>query len=239
MSYDIDSLITSHMKLAETIALKEWRTATHILKRDDMLSLAYFGLVDAAHRWEPYCKEHDYDPAAVNYFKVFAGLRIRGTIRDYIRKDDWATRTLRSKAKLLKQAGQDEGLSVQELAEKTGMSIAEIHKVNAKLSARPVSLDARIGLKEYDAETTEVQLKEDIDTEGIAFANSMIETFVATIKKLPYETQLIIVLHYYAKLDLCKVAEELGFSESKVSQLHSSGVLTVKQALTTAAMERG
>src|SRR3954471_22212774 len=138
MSYDKESLVLNHLTLAKDIANREWRTATHALKRDDMLSLANLGLVDAADRWEAYCEKNDYDPNAVQYFKVFASLRIRGTIRDHLRKEDWATRTVRSKAKKLKVAGQDEGLSVDELAEITGMSVVEINKVNARLAAKPV-----------------------------------------------------------------------------------------------------
>lgn len=240
MSYDKDSLILGHMNLAKDIATREWRTATHALERDEMESLAYLGLVDAALRWVPYCEKNEYDPSAVQYFKVFASFRIRGAIRDHIRKEDWATRTLRTKSKKLKDAGQDEGLSVAELSEKTGMSESEIYKVMARLSSRPVSLDAKKGLRDYNPQAAtkdEYQLKEDIDTEGIAFANSMNEKFVQSLQSLPAEIQIIIVMHYYSKVDLRSIAEELKISESKVSQLHAQGVIAIREALMSAAME--
>lgn len=238
MSYDKETLILSHLQLAQDIATREWRTATHVLKRDDMVSLAYLGLVDAADRWVPYCEKKNYDPSAVQYFKVFAGLRIRGTIRDYIRKEDWATRTLRSKSKKLKTAGQDDGISLEELVEKTGMTKEEIHKVNAKLAVRPVSLDAKSGLTEYDSTSKDLQIREGVDTEGIAFANSMVETFVDSVKAMPFETQVVLCMHYYAKVDLRKIAEELSLPEVKVSLLHSSAITELRDILTTAALER-
>lgn len=239
MSYDKESLVLNHLSLAEDIALREWRTATHALKKDDMLSLAYLGLVDAADRWIPYCEKKEFDPAAVQFFKVFASFRIRGSIRDYIRKEDFATRTLRSKGKKLKEAGQDEGLSAQELSEKTGMSVTEINKVTSRLAARPVSLDARIGLKDYmpNAGNDEIQLKEDIDTEGIAFANEMNAVFVKTFSLLDRESKIILALHYYSKLDLKKIAEELNMAESKVSQIHARSIFAIKDAITNAALE--
>ena len=239
MSYDRDSLILEHLDLAKTIATREWRTATHALKLDDMLSLANYGLVDAADRWEAYCKKNEYDPNAVQYFRVFASLRIRGTIRDHIRKEDWATRTLRGKAKKLKDAGQDEGLPVERLAEKTGMSVTEINKVNARLSARPVSLEAHFANDNQDGPVSTPELRDLEDTEGSAFSRSMISIFVNTVKALPEDIRVVIVLHYYHKLDLRKVAEELGLPESRISHLHSTGVLAVKDALTEAALERG
>lgn len=237
MNYDKDSLILSHLKLAEDIGTREWRTATHALRKDDMISLANLGLVDAASRWLAYCEKNEYDPAAVQYFKVFAALRIRGTIRDFLRKEDWVTRTLRSKSKKLKDAGQDEGLSVEDLASLTGMTVSEINKVNAKLASKPVSLDAKIGLQDYENNTKEIQIKEDIDTEGKAFANEILRSFVKAFKTLSQDMQVVLTLHYFTKLDFRRIAEELNLSEAKVSQLHIAGITYIKEVLTLAATE--
>jgi RNA polymerase sigma factor for flagellar operon FliA len=239
MSYDKDSLILAHLDLAKNIATREWRTATHALKHDDMLSLANLGLVDAADRWEAYCKKNEYDPTAVQYFKVFASLRIRGTIRDYIRSSDWATRTLRSKAKKLKEAGQDEGLPLSELSEKTGMSVVEINKVNARLNARPVSLEAHLSTTYEDSGSAPNELKDAVDTEASAFSRDILSTFVATVKNLTYEHQVILALHYFSRLDLRRISELLDIPETKVFQLHAEAVVAVKDALTNAAVERG
>jgi RNA polymerase sigma factor FliA len=238
VNYDRDFLILGHLDLAREIAIKEWRTATHALQRDEMISLANLGLVDAAERWEAYCAKNEYDPAATQFFKVFARLRIRGTIRDHIRQEDWATRTLRSKSKRLKDAGQDEGLSVEELAEKTEMTVAEINKVNARLAAKPVSLDSWVSSDADNPEPPAHQLKDKEDTEGSAFARDMIDLFVHTMHDMSKDVKVVIVLHYYNKLDLRKIAEMLKIPEAKVSQLHASGVLMVKDALTYAAKER-
>jgi RNA polymerase sigma factor for flagellar operon FliA len=238
VNYDKDTLILEHLNLAKQIALREWRTATHALDKDDMLGLAYLGLTDAANRWESYCARKGYEPSAVHYFKVFASLRIRGTIRDSIRSDDWATRTLRSKSKRLKEAGQDEGVPVEVLAERTEMTVTEINKVNARLAAKPVSLDAHLNTT-FEGTSNEPQVKDDIDTEGSAFAKEMTDIFIDTVRGLTMAEQLVLVLHYYSKLDFRKISEELNVPEAKVSQLHVSAVSSVKDALTYAAVERG
>lgn len=238
MNYERDYLILEHLDLAKEVAIREWRTATHALQKDEMISLANLGLVDAANRWEAYCARNSYDPSATQYFKVFARLRIRGTIRDHIRQEDWATRTLRSKSKKLKDAGQDEGISVEQLAERTEMTVAEINKVNARLAARPVSLDSHVMTDAEHSEPPAYQLKDKEDTEGAAFARDMIDLFVGTVELLPQDIQVVIVLHYYNKLDLRKISELLSLPEAKVSQLHSSGVLAVQDVLTHAAKER-
>jgi len=238
VNYDRDFLILEHLDLAKKVAVKEWRTATHALERDEMIALANLGLVDAANRWEKYCAKNNYDPSATQYFKVFASLRIRGTIRDHIRQVDWATRTLRSKSKKLKDAGQDDGVPIAELALKTDMTEAEIAKVNAKLASRPVSLDSQILTASEHGDSPAHQIKTKEDTEGAAFAKSLMSVFVTTVKALPQETQLVISLYYYSKLDMKRISELLGMPEIKISQLHASGVVAVKDALTFAATEK-
>ena len=240
MSYDRDSLILSHLHLADTIATKEWRTATHALKRDDMLSLAYWGLLDAAQKWPDYCKNNNYDPEAIQFFKVYASLRIRGAIRDHIRSEDWATRTTRSKSKKLKDAGQDDGATLDELSERTGMSVSEINKVINKLAYRPVSLDAYTTNNDPFQDSPgrgNHELKDDIDTEGSAFANDMCRIFVSRFRVLSVEAQIVLALHYYSRMDLRSIAAELALSESKVSQIHAQGVQSIRESLIEAATE--
>lgn len=241
MEYDRDALILEHLKLADNIALKEWRTATHALDKAEMQSLAYLGLVSAADRWPDYCTEKEYDPGALQYFKVFAALRIRGTIRDFIRKEDWATRTLRTKSKLLKQAGQDDGISVQELSSRTGLSVREIDKVSAKLAARPVSLDAYRNTQDSQHDMSSHasnDLADSVDTEGAAFANAMNAVFLKCFESLPNENKLVIVLHYYSKLPFRSISDLLDFTEGYVSTLHRQSVLQIRDAMQLAASER-
>ena len=138
----------------------------------------------------------------------------------------------------MKEAGQEEGIPIKELAERTGMAVKEIEKVNARLARRPVSLDARLHTETSDNQQ-DMQIKEDVDTEGTAFANEMIEIFIATVKDLPVEQQVVLALHYYSRLDFRSIAEELVLPELRISQLHSSGIAAVKAALTNAASERG
>lgn len=231
--YDRETLIGNHIGLAKAIAVQNWQTATHALDLDEMVSLANMGLVDAANRWENYCLKNGYDPAAVEYFKVFAARRIHGTVRDGIRQNDWATRTLRDKAKRLKLAGQDEGLSSEELAEKTGMTLKEVNSTIHRMSSRPVSLEANT----WGEGDTGFNYTDPIDTEGSAFAKDMLKHASDVIRTLPQDQQVVLALHYYEALEIRAVARELGITESRASQLHTKAVLTIRQALVEAASE--
>lgn len=233
--YDRDILIRDHMGLAKAIAVQNWQTATYALEVDEMKSMAYMGLVDAANRWEKYCEKNGYDPAAVEYFKVFAARRIHGTIRDGIRQNDWATRTLRDKAKRLKQAGQDDGATPEELAERTGMTIKEVSSTIHRMSTRPVSLEAQGGGGEQNGFAHNYPAS--ITTDGTSFELEMLRHATDVMRTLPQDQQVVLALHYYEALEIRSVAHELGITESRASQLHTKAVLTIRQALLEAASE--
>lgn len=230
--YGKDTLINGHLGLARAIAVQIWQTAPYILDVEEMKSLAYLGLVDAADRWEKYCLKNGHDPNAVEFFKVYASRRVNGTVRDSIRADDWATRTLREKAKKLKLAGQDEGASSQELSDRTGLTVKEVNKTIHRMASRPVSLN-----QELENEKAFTGYTDPIDVEGSAFENDMLKVAAEVIRQLPEDQQVVLALHYYSDLEIRSVARELNITESRASQLHTKAVLTIRQALMSAASD--
>jgi RNA polymerase sigma factor FliA len=227
MDSELVSLIEKHMGMAEAISVNVWKTAPHALDIDELRSLAFFGLTQAAARWRPYCDENGYDSQAYNFFKGFASSRIRGAIYDAIRSNDWTTRTLRGKSKLLKEAGQDNGASVTEMAERTGMSEKEVTKTMARMAAKPVSLQAA-SMDFEDLETTD----------GSVFEQDIRAATVDAIGKLPFEYQLVLALHYYGGKELKVVAAELKITDARASNLHTKAVLAIREAMLEIAKEK-
>jgi RNA polymerase sigma factor FliA len=221
------TLIEQYMGLAQSLAQQVWRTAPHALELDEMRGIAYLGLVGAAHRWEPYCAEKGYSPEALEYFRPFVVRRVHGALIDAIRSSDWATRSLRTRAKALQNAGQDRGATDRELAQRTGMSVAEVRSTLRGMAQRPVSLEA----EELDPRTTDT-------VESSAFTTIVLSTVVTTIRELPGEQQAVLTLHYYRGMQLQDVAKTLGVSESRASALHADAVLAVHARMLTAAQQQ-
>src|SRR5882724_5493703 len=84
---------------ARSFGIKRYNTAPHALDKDEMISVAYWGLCDAARRWEKYCDAKGFRSDAMNYFTTYAYYRIKGAVEDFIRQQDWATRSLRERSK--------------------------------------------------------------------------------------------------------------------------------------------
>lgn len=219
-----DELIETHMALAQSLAQQVWRTAPHALDLDELRAIAYLGLVGAATRWEPFCREKQYSPDALEFFKPFVVRRVRGSLIDAIRASDWATRSLRTRARALQEAGQDKGLTHAQLAEKTGMTVAEVRSTVRGMAQKPVSLEAE-----------ELDPNDDQDVESSAFTQSMLHVLVAVIRTLNDEQQVVVALHYYRGLQLQEVAKTMGITESRASQLHARAVLAVHEAMVQAA----
>lgn len=220
-------LIADYMGLAQALAQQVWRTAPHALELDELRAIAYLGLVAAAERWKPYCAANGYDVNALQYFKPFAVRRIRGSMIDAIRASDWATRLLRSRARALQAADSGTGLTETELAERTGLTVAEIRATQRGMAQRPVSLEA----EELDVESA------DTDVESSAITAAVLGHVVEVIRHLTPAERTVIVLHYYAGHQLHQVAKTMHISESRASQLHADAVLAIHEAMCTAVSE--
>ncbi len=224
---DVDALIHEYIGLAQSIAQQVWRTAPHALELDELIGIAHLGLVMAARRWEAYCAENNFSPDALQYFKTFAVRRIRGALIDAIRSADWATRSLRNRAKALQQAGQDKGVPEKELAKRSGMTVQEVRDTIRGMARRPVSLEA----EELDPESGRT-------VESDAFTTGMLGTVVGAIRDLEPEMQVVLALHYYQGFHLLEVANAMGISESRASQLHARAVLAVHEQMIIAVQHR-
>ncbi len=219
-------LINEYLPLAQSIAQQVWRTAPHALDPDEMRSIAHLGLTQAAERWYEYCAENGYDPAALQYFKPFVVRRVRGALIDAIRAADWATRLLRTRSRALQEAGQHMGATDAELAERTGMTIAEVRATIRGMAQRPTSLE----VEDYDPSA-------DNDVESAAFAGAILTCVVQVVKKLPPDEQIVVALYYYQGLQLHQVAQAMRISEARASQLHADAVLAIHAAMMHAAQD--
>lgn len=227
MAPDATQLILEYKDLARSLAQQVWRTAPHALELDELCGIANLGLVTAAMRWEAYCEERQFDPYALQYFKTFVVLRVKGAMMDAIRSNDWATRSLRGKAKALQSAGQERGATEKELAERTGMSIKEVRSTVRGMAQKPVSLEAE-----------ELDPQANATVESNAFSANILSVVAQEIFGLDEDQQIVLALHYYFGQQLQEVAKTMNISESRASQLHSRAVLAVHAQMLKAAQQK-
>jgi RNA polymerase sigma factor FliA len=226
MTPEIERLVEDLMPQARSEAWRRYQAAPQQLDLDELVSLASAGLAMAGARWETYCAEHGYSPDAHQFFAAYALRRMRGSMLDYMRSADWVTRSVRSRAKALRQAGQDLGATGPELEARTGLSAQQISDTLAAVARRPVSMDAE-----------PVDIADSDDVEGQVVVNSVMAAAAAALRRQPFDVQVVIALRYHQGKELREIAGQLGRTEAETADLHTAGILAMHEAMVGAAAD--
>lgn len=226
-----DELIVSHLPLVKYLVKRIAVNLPSYLDEDDLISVAVIGLITSAERFEP---------ARGVRFKTFAEQRIKGTIYDELRSQDWFSRSIREKYKRLEKVmmslshklGRDP--LAEEIAEVLELDLEEYYKMLGEVHSYAfMSLDESW----QDDEGNTVSLLDLIEDSSAAnpqnqlIKRQLVESLGSAIDNLPEKEKIVITLYYYEELNLKEIGEIIGLTESRVSQLHSQAVLRLRSRL--------
>lgn len=226
-----DELIKEYAPLIKFVAQKIAIRLPSNIELDDLISAGVIGLMDAIDK---------YDPNRDNKFKTYAEFRIRGSILDELRAQDWVPRSIRDKAKVLdktivlleaelKRAPTDE-----EIAFRLNMSIEEFHDlVNQVRPVNILSIDEQQAFGDTDKKSI-INL-----IEGTKLNNpfnqlnmkQVKDVIAEAIEGLPERQKLVLSLYYFEDLNLKEIGDVLRVTESRVSQLHAQAVTRLRARL--------
>ncbi|HLQ67263.1 MAG TPA: FliA/WhiG family RNA polymerase sigma factor [Candidatus Limnocylindrales bacterium] len=211
------------------------RLALHLPKsveRDDLTSAAIIGLFDALEK---------FDAGKGTKFETYAIWRIRGAILDELRSLDWASRSIRRKARTVEEAARGLGQKLgraateEEVAEALNLSPAELSRLMDEVHGTALLSLSKAVSTEDDQDY--IQLEDIVDDPTQTDALEVIESEQArevlldTIDGLPEQQRLVVALYYYEEMTLKEIGEALHISESRVSQIHTRAVKTLKARL--------
>lgn len=211
------------------------RLALHLPKsveRDDLTSAAIIGLFDALEK---------YDAGKGTKFETYAIWRIRGAILDELRSLDWASRSIRRKARTVEEASRDLGQKLgraateEEVAEALNLSPTELSRLLDEVHGTALLSLSKAVSSEEDQDY--IQLEDIVDDPSQTDALEVLESeearevLLETIDNLPEQQRLVVALYYYEEMTLKEIGEALHISESRVSQIHTRAVKTLKARL--------
>ncbi|WP_369125688.1 RNA polymerase sigma factor WhiG [Catenulispora rubra] len=199
----------------------------------DFVSSGIFGLIDAIERFEPHRHVK---------FETYAIARIRGAIIDELRALDWIPRSLRQKAREIEQASvrleQEFGRtpSEAEIARELGIGLGELRQIFSKLSLVNVAaLDELLALPTQSGDRIPLmETLEDGDAPDPVALFEVQETralLARAVNSLPERDKTVVTLYYFEGMTLAQIGEVLGVSESRVCQIHTKAVLTLRGKL--------
>lgn len=216
-----EKIIENYLPLVKLVAGRVAISLPQHVDRDDLISSGFFGLLDAIER---------YDLSRNVKFETYAVTRIRGSILDTIRSQDWLPATVRQKARQYEQALAElesrlgRSATDSETAEALGISVEQLHTLINQLNA-----------------STLVPLEDFIQSEAaagnITSPSQTIEeeevknSLMRAIDKLPEKEKLVVTLYYYEELTLKEISLILKLSEARISQLHTKAIFRLRGAL--------
>jgi RNA polymerase sigma factor for flagellar operon FliA len=215
----------SVMVKAHALRLKA-KLPSHI-DMEELLSAGSLGLMEALYK---------YDPTAENRFETYAEKRIKGAMLDELRKMDWLSRGMRQKIKKLESAMQaweskhGSMPSQEQLAALTGFSRDEISRCMEALENQfCLDIDAI-------EETTRFHLSGDSFSQPFSQTahQEIIDKLGRLIEQLPSKEALVLSLYYTEELNMREIAQVLGVTEGRVSQLHSQAIKKLRKKFSTA-----
>src|SRR5439155_23805631 len=126
-----ERLILHYAPLVKYVASRVATGLPASVDQADLVSYGMFGLIDALEKFEI---------ARGNKFETYAIPRIKGAIIDELRAMDWVPRSVRFKAREIEKAYADleamlkRSPTEQEMAERLGISVPELHDVISQIS---------------------------------------------------------------------------------------------------------
>ncbi len=206
------------------------RIAYHLMSRlppsvlaDDLIQAGMIGLLEASR---------NYDLTQGASFETYAGIRIRGSMLDEIRKSDWAPRSLHRKMRQVSEAMRAVELSAgrdardSEVAERLGMTLKEYHQILRDASGHKIFSfeDMVSGVDSVSVGLGGGGTQPLDEIEMMQFKESL----GRMVAGLPERERLVMSLYYDEELNLREIGEVLGVSESRVCQVHSQALIRLR-----------
>lgn len=226
-----DQIIVEYAPLVKFIAQKIASRLPSNIELDDLISCGVIGLMDAIDK---------YDPSRDNKFKTYAEFRIRGSILDELRSQDWVPRSVREKAKIIEKTYVKlEGelgrpASDEEMCKSLNLNLEEFHDlIKQSKSISLLNIDDVVSFAGSDKKLMASLMDERRSLNPLAAVThqNMQEVMKDAIKELPEKQRLVLSLYYYEDLNLKEIGQVLDVTESRVSQLHTQAILKVRAKL--------
>ncbi len=226
-----NALVEQYLPMVRSAVARLAITLPDHVSHDDLHSAGLVGLLQALR---------NYNPACNTSFESYARVRVRGAMLDELRRMDWVPRTVHEKARRIQEA-------ISELEQKLGRTPTEAQMAKAlKLTVaeyselldeiRPatfVCLDAACGsegtetgsLYEVVADPSENGPVEEVSRRELK------QVILDRLKQLPEIQRKVLALYYGEDLHLREIAEVFGLTESRICQIHSQAILSIRAYL--------
>ena len=223
-----NEIIVEYVPLVKYIAQGIASRLPDSIELDDLISCGVIGLMDAIDK---------FDSRRENKFKTYAEFRVRGSILDELRAQDWIPRSVREKAKLIEKTysklGEVLGRSATdgEMCKELNCSKEKFHDMlNKSKAISLLNIDDSTSFNRDDRRLLAGIMKESrsINPFSAVSYKDIREKIKDGIGTLPEKQRLVLSLYYYEDFNLKEIGQILNVTESRISQLHTQGLAKLR-----------
>lgn len=221
---DADALVSEHLPLARYAAhtvANRLHLPTHLC-REDLVSSAQVALVEAARR---------YDPSQGASFATYVRPRLQGAVLDTLRANGWASRSIRAEARRLDAAVEaltaelGGAPSRQQVADRLKMSVSDLDALRHDIARGSlISID--------EGETGAASVADTTDSpEQTVLKRERVGYLLDAVEALPDRVGEVIDRNFFNDEPLTDIANDMGLTLSRISQMRAQGLLLLHAAL--------
>lgn len=219
-----EALITDHIPVVTHIVRETMGRVPSHVSRDDLTSAGLAALVQASK---------SFDAERGVPFARYAATRVRGAILDELRGIDWASRSVRRRARDL-DATRSQLASIlgrtptaQEVADAVGMTPAEIAQNDDDIArAQVLSLQGA-----QEASLEDLLPSHGPTPEQLVEHRERLTYLVEAVAELPERLRIVVSDYFLQERPMAEIAAELGVTESRVSQMRAEALVLLRDAL--------
>lgn len=223
LTHEQRSLVSDSMPLLNHIAKRLAVELENAVDVADLISAGYFGLVDAATRFDP----------TKSKFTTFAYYRIRGEMLDYCRAQDYSPRSVRSLHRRIIET--EQRLAARSGCTPSDREIAEALEVptssvvdcrNKVLTGNILYLEQKVSTRDGLKRSVTDSIPDGavIDPESQFMAKEDIRILREAMSLLPETQRHVIEAYEYEGRTMLEIGISLGVTESRISQIHKEAL---------------
>lgn len=221
---DLEDLVRENMPMVGHLVRELLNRVPGHVHADDLSSAGFAALLGAAR---------SFDVTRGIPFHRFAAVRIRGALLDELRGQDWASRSVRARARRTATARQELTAALgrtptdAEVAEMLGIGLSELAAVDDD-----VQKAALLSLQGFPTGAAEEMVPEQSEgPEDLLLKRERLGYLHQAIQALPERLRLIVTESFLQEQPLSEVAARLGVTESRISQLRTEALRLLREGL--------
>ena len=198
------------------------------IERDDLIASGMIGLIEAYDRFD--------DEKGIP-FSTYAELRVRGSMIDMLRRQDWVPRSVRKRIQEVeawKSWFHDEHgrhPNQEELSHLMGISQSQLRRRLSRDQIHSLISTEQVAKGTEDTRLGNLLMASDLIIDQQLMNVQRRTELESQMQSLPSKEKLAIEMYYQEGKSLREIGEILGVTESRACQIRTKGIKTLRKRL--------